>query len=238
MNDLGLVNIGHAHACSVRLNDVPTQTYTIYRVSSHFAQVERAIAQSNPSMQHLDSAQGVGQNVTPVLSVGSAQNATNAGVFGRSSLSTERCSALAAETMVLSDAQLTSESYQAFPIEAIEIEDDQDVESATHLTSTRYLEMLRGRLARRNQIIEVIRRAYYQDVILVKEELRHRSLNHQQPQAAGVHEAAIADDRLAGVPSVDLRDALPLFAPAETVLMVHPCETCGGHLELIHGEVR
>ncbi|KAG7394211.1 hypothetical protein PHYBOEH_005466 [Phytophthora boehmeriae] len=34
------------------------------------------------------------------------------------------------------------------------------------------LDMLRGKLSRRNQVLEVIRRAYYRDVIIIKEELR------------------------------------------------------------------
>lgn len=102
------------------------------------------------------------------------------------------------------------------------------------------VQMLRGKLARRNVIIEVIRRAYYHDVIVVKEELRHAKLS--SPTREGSSSGGLAlqstDERLSAVPSVDLRDALQLFAPAETVLQVHPCASCGGHLELVHGEVR
>lgn len=109
------------------------------------------------------------------------------------------------------------------------LDDDEDVEAAKKLTAELQLEMLRGKLARRNQIIEVIRRAYYHDVVVVKEELRNMA---KQPTTTHSGE-----DKLSSVPSVDLRDVLPLFAPSETVLRVHPCETCGGHLELVHGEV-
>lgn len=127
-------------------------------------------------------------------------------------------------------------------------DDNEDVESVKHRSLELQLEMLRGKLARRNMIIEVIRRAYYHDVIVVKEELRHVGKQQQQPivsrESASNHSARSQphqqgmEDRLAAVPSVDLRDALQLFAPAETVLQVHPCDTCGGHLELVHGEVK
>ncbi|KAF1322340.1 hypothetical protein FI667_g11354, partial [Globisporangium splendens] len=112
-------------------------------------------------------------------------------------------------------------------------EDVEDVESSKNRSLQLQVEMLRGKLSRRNMIIEVIRRAYYHDVIIVKEELRHTKLmaNSKELPQQQHHE-----DRLSAVPSVDLRDTLPLFAPAETVLQVHPCEACGGHLELVHGE--
>ncbi|KAJ8542492.1 hypothetical protein ON010_g12322 [Phytophthora cinnamomi] len=114
------------------------------------------------------------------------------------------------------------------------------------------LEMLRGKLSRRNQVLEVIRRAYYRDVIIIKEELRQYGgkLNHmgsaaslrgempklQRTPSRQIGVSASVDGGLSSVPSVDLREALPLFAPSETMLQVHPCETCGGHLELVHGE--
>lgn len=112
-------------------------------------------------------------------------------------------------------------------------EDAEDVESSKHHSLELQVEMLRGKLSRRNMIIEVIRRAYYHDVILVKEELRQTKLTSGKDLPPQQHN----EDRLSVVPSVDLRDALALFAPAETVLQVHPCESCGGHLELVHGEV-
>ncbi|KAL7691213.1 hypothetical protein Plhal304r1_c010g0040701 [Plasmopara halstedii] len=108
-----------------------------------------------------------------------------------------------------------------------------------------HVEMLRGKLSRRNQILEVIRRAYYRDVIVIKEELRQKestiSLHGNSvklQQALSSQNRAAIDGGLSSVPSVDLRDVLPLFAPSETMLQVHPCETCGGHLELVHGETK
>lgn len=132
------------------------------------------------------------------------------------------------------DSTMSSNDSGVLPTAPIggSIDDDEDLETAKKLAVELQLEMLRGKLARRNQIIEVIRRAYYHDVIVVKEELRNGS---KQQSSTG---PAAAEDKLSSVPSVDLRDVLPLFAPSETVLRVHPCTTCGGHLELVHGEVR
>ncbi|DBA04455.1 TPA: hypothetical protein N0F65_010051 [Lagenidium giganteum] len=113
-------------------------------------------------------------------------------------------------------------------VPANDSDDENEMEASRKLSIELQLEMLRGKLSRRNKVIETIRRAYYQDIILVKEELHSRGLSATS--------FLNSEDRLSGVPSIDLRDALPLFAPAETVLRVHPCETCGGHLELVHGE--
>ncbi|POM74832.1 Hypothetical protein PHPALM_8146, partial [Phytophthora palmivora] len=115
------------------------------------------------------------------------------------------------------------------------------------------LEMLRGKLSRRNQVLEIIRRAYYRDVLIIKEELRQsggklgpmESMTLQRGEIPKLQrtqsrhvstESGTIDGGLSSVPSVDLREVLPLFAPSETVLQVHPCESCGGHLELVHGE--
>ncbi|KAL3673371.1 hypothetical protein V7S43_001087 [Phytophthora oleae] len=116
------------------------------------------------------------------------------------------------------------------------------------------LEMLRGKLSRRNQVLEIIRRAYYRDVITIKEELRQYGGKLGHPGSTSLLRGEIPklqrtpsrhvstgssgtiDGGLSSVPSVDLREVLPLFAPFETTLQMHPCETCGGHLELVHGE--
>ncbi|RLN87646.1 hypothetical protein BBJ28_00001122 [Nothophytophthora sp. Chile5] len=124
-----------------------------------------------------------------------------------------------------------------------------DSEPATSLPMDLQLEMLRGKLSRRNQVLEVIRRAYYRDVIIIKEELRQHGGKLGNPavltaRGAALHRngsfptpSGVPDGGLSSVPSVDLRDVLQLFAPSETVLQVHPCESCGGHLELVHGEL-
>ncbi|KAG7380556.1 hypothetical protein PHYPSEUDO_007066 [Phytophthora pseudosyringae] len=125
-------------------------------------------------------------------------------------------------------------------------EDLDDGALSKDLTQQMQLEMLRGKLSRRNQVLEVIRRAYYRDVIIIKEELRQYEgklgrgetpkLERAPSRRVSSGSSTSIDGGLSSVPSVDLRETLPLFAPSETVLQVHPCETCGGHLELVHGE--
>lgn len=107
------------------------------------------------------------------------------------------------------------------------------------------MQMLRRKLFRRNMLLELVRRAYYHDIILVKEALRqqistHRASNVNKDQFAAFpsSDARLSDDvYLSSIPSIDLRDFLPLFAPSGTCLRLKPCSTCGGTLELIHGEV-
>ncbi|KAL4151997.1 hypothetical protein PRNP1_008932 [Phytophthora ramorum] len=141
------------------------------------------------------------------------------------------------------------------PIDALGVHDDlDDGVLSKDLPLQQQLEMLRGKLSRRNQVLEVIRRAYYRDVITIKEELRQHGgkLVHMGSMASfrgespklqrtpsrqiGGGSSGPVDGGLSSVPSVDLREMLPLFAPSETMLQVHPCESCGGHLELVHGE--
>lgn len=90
------------------------------------------------------------------------------------------------------------------------------------------LEDLKGRLYRRNEMIEALRRAYYRDVITIKQQLVRKE---NDP------EGYIPDDQLEGIPSPDLRNTLPLFSPSNTYLHIHPCKECGGTVELIHSEV-
>jgi len=81
---------------------------------------------------------------------------------------------------------------------------------------------LRGSLHRRNQLLDVIRKAYHRDVLVVKEYLKQKPLQ----------ESSFLDS----LPSVDLRETFRLFAPEGCELRVRPCLNCGGQLELIHNE--
>ena len=82
---------------------------------------------------------------------------------------------------------------------------------------------LRGRLDRRNALLDVIRKAYHRDVLVIKECLLDaQRQNNLSP--------------LATIPSVDLRETFRLFAPQECELRVRPCWSCGGQLEVIHRE--
>ncbi|ETV96906.1 hypothetical protein H310_09771 [Aphanomyces invadans] len=100
-----------------------------------------------------------------------------------------------------------------------------DVDDEPELTKDQYIDILKERLNRRNVLIDVIRRAYYHDIIVIKDGLLAKA-------------AGGTDERVNALPSVDLRDTLPLFAPSETYLRVHPCEKCGGVVELVHGETK
>lgn len=82
---------------------------------------------------------------------------------------------------------------------------------------------LRGRLDRRNALLDVIRKAYHRDVLVIKECLLDaQRQNNLSP--------------LATLPSIDLRETFRLFAPQECELRVRPCWSCGGQLEVIHRE--
>lgn len=80
------------------------------------------------------------------------------------------------------------------------------------------IDNLRGSLDRRNKLLDVIRKAYHRDVLVVKECLKQQGLF------------------LDSVPSIDLRETFRLFAPEGCELRVRPCFNCGGQLELIHNE--
>ena len=82
---------------------------------------------------------------------------------------------------------------------------------------------LRGRLDRRNALLDVIRKAYHRDVLVIKEYLTDYTASGSPPS-------------LDSVPSIDLRETFRLFAPQECELRVLPCWTCGGQLEVIHRE--
>ena len=89
------------------------------------------------------------------------------------------------------------------------------------------INQLRGSLDRRNQLLDVIRKAYHRDVLCVKECLleHERTVNPFQGFPS-----------LDSVPSIDLRETFRLFAPEGCELRLRPCWTCGGQVEVIHRE--
>ena len=93
---------------------------------------------------------------------------------------------------------------------------------------------LRGKLDRRNALLNVVRKAYHRDVLAVKECLidaeRQYSIVHENNPDSSF---ALA---LHSVPSIDLRETFRLFAPHECELRIRPCWSCGGTLEVIHRE--
>ena len=86
---------------------------------------------------------------------------------------------------------------------------------------------LRGRLKRRNLVIDAIRKAYLRDVVSVKNEVLAKETDPSSYDPANL---------TARIPSLDMRPVLELFAPSECSLRVKPCESCGGQLEIVHRE--
>ena len=113
---------------------------------------------------------------------------------------------------------------------------------------------LRKRLERRNLLLDVVRRAYHRDVLVVKHNLlRIQQQRQQSSEALHSSEKKLTSNyntmdqsrallstliiSLSSVPSIDLRHSgLHLFSPQECELRLHPCQTCGGHYEVIHRE--
>ncbi|EJK62694.1 hypothetical protein THAOC_16683, partial [Thalassiosira oceanica] len=100
------------------------------------------------------------------------------------------------------------------------------------------VDLLRGALHRRNELLGAILKAYHRDVLVIKESL-YRAGRHgfavDDPNIScgeGKHE----ENSLSSVPSVDLRETLRLFSPHECDLRVSPCYHCGGTVEIIHRE--
>mmetsp|Transcript_6461 Transcript_6461/g.13579 ORF Transcript_6461/g.13579 Transcript_6461/m.13579 type:complete len:776 (+) Transcript_6461:582-2909(+) len=85
-----------------------------------------------------------------------------------------------------------------------------------------HINHLRGRLERRNAILDAVRKAYHRDVITIKEHLYRAKSNTGQ------------DPLPSTIPSIDLRPALKLYAPEECELRLKPCYSCGGQLEIVH----
>ena len=95
---------------------------------------------------------------------------------------------------------------------------------------------LQRRLARRNAVLDEIRRAYHHDVIVVKEYLRRLRADGDLPPPARSGPNGEVYDPLLSLPSLDLRPALLLFSPSECELRLRPCNECGGRLEIVHRE--
>lgn len=92
--------------------------------------------------------------------------------------------------------------------------------------TTETIENLKGRLARRNDLLDIIRKAYHRDVLSIKQYLLEA-----EKEGLLVNKSA-----LSSLPSIDFREGFHLFAPHECELRVRPCESCGGQLEIIHRE--
>ena len=97
------------------------------------------------------------------------------------------------------------------------------------------IDLLRGALHRRNELLGAILKAYHRDVLVVKESL-YRAEQHGFAVGDLNIEGAHMNSSLSSVPSVDLSETLRLFSPHECDLRVDPCYHCGGTVEIVHRE--
>lgn len=99
---------------------------------------------------------------------------------------------------------------------------------------------LRLKLGRRNQLLEIIRKAYHRDVIVLREyllQLQNRNGNGANVNVSSIQDIKPEDLDLRTIPSIDLRqEGFHLFSPQECELIITPCLTCGGTLEIVHRE--
>lgn len=82
-----------------------------------------------------------------------------------------------------------------------------------------------SKLSLRDELLETLRKAYYRDVITIKDDLLGKEKRHDILPV------------LYSLPSTDLADTFPLRTPNETYLRIHSCKECGGHAEVVHTEV-
>jgi len=93
------------------------------------------------------------------------------------------------------------------------------------------LKDLRLRLDRRNKLLDLIRKAYHRDVLVIREFLLHLD------NGVKISKIKSEDLDLRSIPSIDLRNqGFHLFSPQECELSLKPCYKCGGGYELIHRE--
>jgi len=118
-----------------------------------------------------------------------------------------------------------------FSSSLVELPEEPNMSKIPKQLSEQQVEMsaLRGRLKRRNLVIDAIRKAYLRDVVTVKQHLLKKIENPE-------YDPSQSTELVHRIPSLDLRPTLELFAPVECSLRVRSCESCGGQLEVVHRE--
>ncbi len=133
---------------------------------------------------------------------------------------------------------------------------DDDDKSTKATVSKATVQDLQKRLENRNLLLEIVRKAYHRDVLVVKHHLlqQQETMQQQEKTSTAKRDDPLAPDykstsqtksslnassiaSLSSVPSIDLRHkGLHLFSPQECELRLRPCPTCGGQYEVVHRE--
>ncbi|ETV96350.1 hypothetical protein, variant 1 [Aphanomyces invadans] len=101
----------------------------------------------------------------------------------------------------------------------VEIEGEAEYLRGRLATATSDAAVLRDQIHRRTQLLDELRAAYIRDVVVMKDRLWKHGIR--------------TDAELHALPSADVKPLLPLFSPAESLLRIRPCATCGGGADLI-----
>lgn len=82
------------------------------------------------------------------------------------------------------------------------------------------------RLKRRANLIAEIRKAYLRDIVCLKHVINEHLSKDEREEVVHTWKKMI--------PSIDIRQHLMLYGPAEASFDTIPCESCGGSVELVH----
>lgn len=87
------------------------------------------------------------------------------------------------------------------------------------------LTYLKASVHRKTVVLEEMRKSYLRDVVTLKHIMNE--------VLASTERGEIMTQYNSRIPSINLKEPLMLFSPEETQFTVKPCESCGGHLDLL-----
>lgn len=91
--------------------------------------------------------------------------------------------------------------------------------------ATNKADYLKAVLLRRTAVIDDLRASYLKDVVTMKLIMNN--------VLKGTERESVMHQYNAYLPSVDLRAALQLHSPQQAHMLVKPCESCGGQLDIL-----
>ena len=109
---------------------------------------------------------------------------------------------------------------------AVRSQAEQDLDLLNDAYEGTQIEMrdLKNRLRSRTKLVETFRLAYLRDVVAIKHCLNFTLTNEERK--------SVLDEYTGRLPSLDLTEALALYAPPNAHVRVKPCESCGGVLDV------